>query len=158
MQERWQSRPRTLSYEERMEEMRARQKRETAGAADGMAAASTTRMFQYPSSPTVDYRQWKIDLANKKQKEIEKAKRLMEADFSTAFHFPTSHEDASTKFSVSDSGYDYEPFDDAYDEGFSVSGEPGSADEDDAWDDAYDGGEAYSAADEAGTVDEEDDD
>ncbi|KAJ3354102.1 hypothetical protein GGF32_002671 [Allomyces javanicus] len=151
MQERWQSRPRTLSYEERMEEMRARQKRETAGATGGMAAVWTTRMFQYPSSPIVDHRQWKIDLANKKQKELEKAKRLMEADFSTAFHA------ASAKFSVSDSGYDYEPFDDEYDEAYSLSGEAGSADDnDDVWDDAYDG-EAYSTADEAGNVDEEDD-
>ncbi|KAJ3354123.1 hypothetical protein GGF32_002692 [Allomyces javanicus] len=50
------------------------------------------------------------------------------------------------QFSLSD-GYDYEPFGDEYDEGFSVS-EDAAYDGDDAWDDAYDG-DGFSFADEA---------
>ncbi|KAJ3374959.1 hypothetical protein GGF31_005681 [Allomyces arbusculus] len=48
--------------------------------------------------------------------------------------------------SVSDSGYDYEPFDDEYDEGYSLSEDAAF---EDAWDDPYDSGEGYSIADEA---------
>ncbi|KAJ3374957.1 hypothetical protein GGF31_005679 [Allomyces arbusculus] len=58
------------------------------------------------------------------------------------------------KFAVADSGYHYESFDDDYDEGFSVSED--AYDGDDAWDDAYNG-ESYSIANEAGTVDNDDD-
>ncbi|KAJ3354104.1 hypothetical protein GGF32_002673 [Allomyces javanicus] len=86
-------------------------------------------MFQFPSSPIVDYKQLRIDLAKKKQKELEKAKRLMESEYS-----------------ISD-GYDYEPFDDAYDEGFSLS-EDGFGDDGDAWEDMFDG-EGFSVEDAA---------
>ncbi|KNE56669.1 hypothetical protein AMAG_02453 [Allomyces macrogynus ATCC 38327] len=52
----------------------------------------------------------------------------------------------SAKHSLSDSGYDYEPFDEEYDEGFSISEDEFG--DDDAWEDMYDG-EAYSVEDEA---------